>query len=312
MKNENKKRVHPKVQKKKVVVTGGAGFIGSHVVDALVQKGFEAHIVDNLSAGKAEHMNKDALFHKIDIRDYGALEDVMRDAIYVFHLAALPRVPYSIEYPRETNEINVGGTLNVLLASQRAGVARVIYSASSSAYGDQPVLPLHEGMSADPKSPYGLQKWIGEWYCKVFSGEPYNLPTVSLRYFNIYGPRQDPEGGYALVIGKFLKMKKEGKPLTITGDGKQTRDFTHVTDAVRANLLAMESSRVGKGEVINIGYGKNASVNKVAELVGGPVEYIAPRIEPKHTRADRTLAKKLLGWEPTISLEEGINDLLRH
>jgi len=295
----------------KVVVTGAAGFIGSHVADALIERGFEVHVVDNLAAGKREHVNKNAVLHRIDVCDFDALQDVILGATYVFHLAALPRVPYSIEYPRETNEVNVGGTLNVLLASQRAGVKRVIYSASSSAYGDQPVLPLHEKMSADPKSPYGLQKWIGEWYCKVFSGEPYNLPTVSLRYFNIYGPRQDPEGGYALVIGKFLKMKKEGKPMTITGDGKQTRDFTHVSDAVRANLLAMESPRVGRGEVINIGYGKNVTVNEVAKLIGGPVEYIAARIEPKHTRADRTLAKKLLGWEPTISLEEGIKDLLR-
>ena len=169
-------------------------------------------------------------------------------------------------------------------------------------------MPLVETMPANPKSPYGLHKYIGELYCKLFS-EVYELPTVSLRYFNAYGPRLDPSGAYALVIGLFLRLRKEGKPLTITGDGTQTRDFTHVRDIVRANILAAESDTVCKGEVINIGAGKNYTINHLAELLGGEVQHIAPRLEPHDTLADTSLAKKLLGWEPTIPFEEGIAEL---
>ena len=200
------------------------------------------------------------------------------------------------------------GTLNVLVAAKEGGVKRVVYSASSSAYGDQKEMPLREDMPAHPKSPYGLQKYIGELYCKLWS-EVYALETVSLRYFNVYGPRIDPSGAYPLAIGQFLKQRSEGKPITITGDGKQTRDFTHVRDVVRANLLAAESSKVGKGEVINIGAGKNFSINKVAEMIGGEVVHIAPRLEPHDTLADNSLAKNLLGWTPAVSLEEGIAEL---
>ncbi len=169
-------------------------------------------------------------------------------------------------------------------------------------------MPLVESFEANPKSPYGLQKYIGELYCKLWSNI-YGLPTVSLRYFNVYGPRQSAEGAYALVIAKFLKQVKEGKPMTITGSGKQTRDFTSVHDVVNANILAMESSKVGKGEVINIGAGKNYSINEVAKLIGGPISYVESRIEPKHTLADNKLAKKLLGWKPKVNLKEGIEEL---
>jgi UDP-glucose 4-epimerase len=169
-------------------------------------------------------------------------------------------------------------------------------------------MPLREDTPARPKSPYALHKYLGEHYARVFS-EVYELPTVSLRYFNVYGPGASSEGAYALVIAKFLKQRAEGKPMTITGDGTQTRDFTYVYDVVRANILAAESTSVGKGEVINIGAGKNASVNKVAELIGGPVEYIPARLEPHDTLADNQLAKKLLGWEPAVSLEEDIAEL---
>jgi UDP-glucose 4-epimerase len=204
----------------------------------------------------------------------------------------------------------VNGTLNVLVAAREGGVKRVIYSASSSAYGDQKVMPLAEAMTPNPKSPYGLQKYVGELYCKVWS-EVHGLETVSLRYFNVYGPRMNPDGAYALAIGKFLKQRKEGNPLTIWGDGTQTRDFTHVRDVVRANLLAAESEKVGKGEVINIGAGRNFSVNQLAELIGGPVVHEPPRVEPHDTRADNSLAKKLLGWKPEVKLEEGIEELKR-
>ena len=293
---------------KKAVVTGGAGFIGSHIVDALIERGFDVHIIDNLSAGKIENVNKRAKFFKEDIRNLDAVKKITEGADYVFHLAALPRVQYSIQNPTETNDVNINGTLNLLVAAKDAGVKKFIYSASSSAYGNQEKMPLTEDMSASPLSPYGLQKHVGEHYCHIFN-IAYGLPTVSLRYFNVYGPRLDPEGDYALVIGKFLKQKKEGKPLTIVPDGEQTRDFTHVEDVVRANILAMESGKVGKGEVINIGAGKNYSVNKIASIIGGPTIFIEPRIEPKHALADTTKAKELLGWKPEVSLEEGIEEL---
>ncbi len=283
------------MEKTKVVVTGGSGFIGSNLVDELISRDYEVQNIDLLVGS--------------DIRKLDQIKPLFAGAKYVFHLAALPRVQYSIEYPVETNETNVIGTLNVFLAAKEAGVEKVVYSASSSAYGDSDVMPLVETLSAKPKSPYGLQKYIGELYARVFS-EVYDLPTVSLRYFNVYGPRQNPDGAYALVIGKFIKLKKEGKPLTITGDGEQTRDFTHVRDVVRANILAAESSKVGKGEVLNIGAGRNFSVNKIAELIGGEKEYLPARLEPKHTLADNSLARELLGWEPQVKLEEGIKELL--
>lgn len=295
-------------QTKKAVVTGGAGFIGSHLGDLLVEKGYEVHVIDDMSAGKKERLNKAVILHVKDIRNLEEIKPIFTDADYVFHLAALPRVQFSIEHPVETNDVNVGGTLNVFLAAKEAGVKKVVYSASSSAYGDQLVMPLKEDMKAAPKSPYGLQKYIGELYAKVFN-EVYGLPTVCLRYFNVYGPRFDAEGAYALVIGKFLKQKKEGVAMTITGTGEQTRDFTHVRDVVRANLLAAESD-VSGGEVINIGAGKNQSINTIAELIGGATEHIPARLEPKDTLADNSKAKKLLGWVPEVSIEQGIKELL--
>lgn len=297
-----------KQEKKIAVVTGGAGFIGSHLVAALLAEGYTVRVVDNLSGGKREKVPKDAEFFEQDVNDTAELTKVMNGAEFVFHLAALPRVQYSIEHPLETNRANVDGTLSVLKAAHDAGIKRVIYSASSSAYGDQTVMPLSENMPANPKSPYGLQKYIGELYCRIFS-EVYGLPTVSLRYFNVYGSGANPEGAYALVIAKFFKQRSEGKPMTITGDGLQTRDFTNIRDAVRANILAAQSSRVGKGEVINIGAGHNASVAYVAELIGGPVEYITARLEPHDTLADNSRAKELLEWEPSVSLEDGIAEL---
>jgi len=274
-----------------------------------VGKGFEVHVIDNLSGGKKENVNPKAIFHQTDIRDLVAIKPLFIGADYVFHFAALPRVQFSIEHPDETHGVNITGTLNVLIAAKDAGVKRVVYSASSSAYGDQPVMPLKEDMPAHPKSPYGLHKYVGELYCKLWS-EVYGLETVCLRYFNVYGPRQNPDGAYALVIGKFLKQHAEGKAMTITGDGEQTRDFTSVHDVVRANLLASESKNVGKGETVNIGAGRNFSINKIAKLIGGKVEYLPARLEPKDTLADNSLAKKLLGWTPEVSLEDGIKELL--
>jgi nucleoside-diphosphate-sugar epimerase len=295
-------------QSVKVIVTGGAGFIGSNAVDALIEKGFEVHIVDNMSGGNEANINPKATFHKADIRNIEEIKPIFVGATYVFHFAALPRVQFSIENPILTNEVNINGTQNVLIAAQLAGVKRVIYSASSSAYGDQPVMPLVETMLPRPGSPYGMQKYVGEHICRIWS-EVFGIETVSLRYFNVYGPRQSEEGAYALVIARFLKQKREGQKMTITGDGLQTRDFTHVRDVVRANILAMESDKVGKGEVINIGAGNNKSVLEIAKTIGGEYEFIPARIEPKNTLADNSKARELLGWIPQEDFEKGVEEL---
>lgn len=295
-------------QAKRAVVVGGAGFIGSHLTDALLESGWRVDVIDNLSGGKMEHVNPRANFHKKDIRNYDDIAPVIAGSDVVFHLAALPRVQYSIDFPQETNSVNAGGSLNVLQAAKEGGVKRVVYSGSSSAYGNQETMPLHEGLRAIPISPYALQKYIGEEYARIYS-EIHGLQTVTLRYFNVYGTRMDPEGAYALVIGQFIKLRKEGKPLTITGTGEQTRDFTHVRDVVRANMLASESLNVGRGEAINIGAGRNISMKTLAEMIGGDIEYVPARKEPLHTLANNQRAKELLGWEPSIQIEEGIEAL---
>lgn len=293
----------------KYLVTGGAGFIGSHLVDELVAKGDEVLVLDNLSTGKKSNLNPRAKFYKKDIRDYKSIKPLFAGVGGVFHLAALPQVQLSIEDPIKTNEINVTGTLNVLAAVKNAGIKRLVYSASSAVYGDATAAPIHESSKLLPVSPYGLQKYIGEEYVRLFSFL-YGLEAVSLRYFNVYGPRMADKGAYLTVIKVFLKQKVAGESLTITGDGEQTRDFIHVRDVVRANILAMENRGVGRGEVINIGFGKSYSVNQIADLIGGVKKYISPRIEPKHTLADNSLAKKLLGWEPKVKLRDGLRELL--
>lgn len=289
----------------KALVTGGAGFIGSNLVDALIDDGNKVVIIDNLLTGKERNLNKKAEFYKVDIRDLNAIRPLFEEVNYVFHTAAFPRVQPSIKDPIMTNDINLNGTLNVLKASQEAGVDKVIYSASSSAYGNQEIMPLKETMNPYPLSPYGLQKYVGELYCKLF-GEIYGLNTVSLRYFNVYGNRQVLEGAYCLVISVFIKQRLNGDFMTIVGDGEQRRDFTSVIDVVRANILAAKNNNVGKGEVLNIGNGYNYSVNELAKMIGGPTINISSRIEPKETLADNSLAKKLLGWQPICKLPEWI------
>lgn len=265
-----------------------------HLVEALKKEGHEVVVFDI----KLGH----------DICNKAHLAEAFKGATYVFHTAALPRLQYSIDHPYEAHHVNVDGTFMVLLAARDAGVQKVVYSASSSAYGDQPTLPLVESMQVDPKSPYGLQKYIGELNARMMS-KIYNLPTVSLRYFNVYGPGGDVGGAYALLIPKFIARRLAGEPLLVYGDGEQTRDFTHVRDVVRANILAAESPNVGKGEVINIGAGNNVSINRIAQLIGGPVEHTEARLEPRDTLADNTLAKQLFGWEPHVTIEEGIAEL---
>ena len=293
----------------KVVVTGGAGFIGSHLVDALVARGDDVHVLDTFFAGRFEdRINPHATYHEVDIRATDAVAHVCAGASVIFHTAAIPRVPYSIEHPVETTDVNVTGTASVLTAAHQAHVRRVVYSASGSAYGEQVEMPLVETMSAHPVNPYALQKYMGEQLAQLWSSA-YGIETVSLRYFNVYGPRIDPIGPYALAVGAFLQRRKEGAPLTIFGDGTITRDYTHVRDVVRANLLAADSTRVGHGEVINIGAGRNVTIRYLAELVGGTIEYRPSRIEAHDSRADNKKAKDLLGWEPAVRLEEGIEEL---
>lgn len=296
-------------KKQKVVVTGGAGFIGSNLVDQLVEEGCEVHVIDNLVAGKEENLNKEAILHKVDIRNLEEIKPIINGAKYVFHLAALPRVQFTIEHPIESSDVNIMGTLNVLVSAKEGGVEKVIYSASSSAYGDQDIMPLREDMEPKPKSPYAMQKYVGEVICQQWS-DTYGLPTVCLRYFNVYGSRLDPVGAYALVIGVFLRQKQSGESLTITGDGEQTRDFTHVSDVVNANILAAKNENIKNGEVFNIGFGKNYSINDLAKMISDDVKHIPARHEPHDTLADNSKAREVLGWEPRVGLEEGIKELL--
>ncbi|MBI2639293.1 MAG: NAD-dependent epimerase/dehydratase family protein [Candidatus Sungbacteria bacterium] len=295
----------------KYIVTGGAGFIGSHIADMLVERGDEVHVVDNFLTGKRERVNPRAVLHEVDIRDFEKLAPIFRKAAGIFHTAAQPRMQLSIREPRLTNDINITGTLNVLLAARDAGVKRVVYSASSSAYGHRKEMPLREDMPPLPVIPYAIQKHVGERYCEMVS-RFYGLETVSLRYFNVYGPRQatDADGPYATVIGIFLGEREKGLPMTIVPDGSQRRDFTHVSDVARANLLAMGSEMVGKGEIINIGCGKNYSMLEVADMIGGPKVFVEPRQgEAPETLADNRKARELLNWEPQISFEQGVAEL---
>ena len=291
----------------KLIVTGGAGFIGSHLTDELIKMGNEVVVVDNLMLGKKEFINPKAKFAKVDIRNFKKLKKIFNGAEAVFHLAADPRLPLSIEDPIGTHEINVTGTLNVLIAAKEAGVKKVIFSSSCAVYGDQEI-PIAETSIAKPLSPYGLHKLIGEEYCRVFS-DLYKINTVSLRYFNVFGPRKLSTGSYPMVIPVFLEQRKNNQSLTIAGDGKNTRDYIHVKDVVRANILAWQS-QLSKGEVLNIGSGKQASVNQIASLIGGEVTYLPPRAgEMKYIEANNTKARELLGWEPTVTLEEGVAEL---
>jgi len=330
-----------KTNKNKIIVTGGAGFIGSNLVDALIKEGHAVTVIDNLFTGKKSQVNKKAKFIKADICNLKKIKPYFKSADYVFHLAAIARIQPSIINPAPTMENNVIGTLNVLLAARDAKVKRVVYSASSSSYGDQDTLPLHEEMTSRFKSPYSLSKYVGEELCRLFSNL-YELETVSLRYFNVYGPRQLLSGAYATVAGIFLKQMRSGQPLTIVGDGNIQRDFTHVSDVVKANMLASQSNKVGKGEVINIGTGKNYSINEVAAMIlslgNKPVvpqarlvvsgsdqpqtilasaiqnnraTYIPARPgETRRTLANNSKARDLLGWKPSVSLEGGLTQLI--
>jgi UDP-glucose 4-epimerase len=298
---------------KKILVTGGAGFIGSHLVDALINKGYNVIIVDDLSLGSKENINKKAKFYKVDICSSKIYEIFKKERPdVVFHLAAIPRVPVSVQDPVLTTKVNILGTVNVFKTAIDFNVKRIIFASSSSVYGNQKKLPLREDMTPNPISPYALQKYTGEQFAKIFTNL-FKVPIVSLRYFNVYGPRINFNSEYSLVIGKFLKLRKEGKPLTIYGNGNQTRGFCYVDDVVEANILAMESKKIKGGEVINIGSEKSYSINYLAKLIGGKVKYLPSRPgDVLHTKADINLAKRLLGWQPKISFEEGIKKTIEY
>lgn len=290
----------------KCLVTGGAGFIGSHLADRLINEGHKVTVLDNLSTGKKENINLKAEFYLQDISDFEKIKPFFKGVDFVFHLAAIPRVPLSIENPVLTSKVNILGTVNVFKAAVDQKCKRVIFASSSSVYGSQDRLPLQENMSPNPISPYGLQKLIGEQMAKMFVGL-YGLPIVSLRYFNVYGPRIDFNSDYSLVLGKFLRLKFENKPLTIFGDGEQTRGFCFVDDVVNANIKAMESKKIKGGEVINIGQEKSYSINYLAGLLGGEVAHLEDRIgDPRHTQADISLARDLLLWEPKVDFKDGV------
>lgn len=295
----------------RAVVTGGAGFIGSHMVDLLLHKGLDVLVLDDLSSGTLDNLDtnhKHLKFKKIALHESSVSEisNLISGYDCVFHMAAFCRIQPSIEDPLKYNTINVDGTLKLLVACRDVGIKKVVYSASSAAYGNDVDLPTPETNGFNPVSPYGLQKLIGEQYCRNFS-EVYGLKTACLRYFNVYGNRMSQVGGaYRLIIPIWAELTKQGKPLTIVNDGNQKRDFVHVYDVVNANWLAMNSENVVKGEAINIGTGSNISINELAEIWGGDVEFIGDRLEPRETLADISKANTLLNWKPTMNFKQWV------
>jgi UDP-glucose 4-epimerase len=296
------------------LVTGGAGFIGGHLVEALLLTGWSVRVLDDFSSGREE--NLEAVRGRIelvrgDLADPEVAERAVEGVEVVFHQGAVPSVPRSVAEPLRTNRANVDGTLGVLEAARRAGVRRVVYAASSSAYGDTEVLPKVETMPANPRSPYALQKYAGEVYCRLYH-ELYGLETVALRYFNVFGPRQDPKSAYAAVIPRFATACLRGEAPHIHGDGEQSRDFTYVADTVRANLLAADAPQAS-GQVINVAGGRRISLNQllaaIQEIVGSDVEPIHDPPRPgdvRHSLADLGRARALLDFAPMVPVEDGL------
>ena len=284
------------------LVTGGAGFIGSNLVDKLVEYGHNVIVLDDLSTGDIYNINSQAEFYRLDISEHAFL-DMFQDIDVVFHIAAFARVEPSIEDPVRANRINVNGTLNVLKACVDYGVKRFVFTSSSAVYGEAET-PTTEDTSLNPMSPYALNKLVGEQYCKLFS-DLYKLQTVCLRYSNAYGENQPTEGSYCNVMGIFEQQKQMGKPMTIVGDGEQRRDFIHVNDIVDANIKVGFTNKVSfLGDVYNVGSGKNYSVNEIAEWMGGETEEIPPRVEPKETLLNSDKLKSTFDWKPTIDLKK--------
>jgi nucleoside-diphosphate-sugar epimerase len=299
---------------KKIVVTGGAGFIGSHIVDALLKEGANVVVIDNLSTGRREnieHNLEKIKFFETDIVDTGALTEIFQGASAVVHQAAMVSVPRSIEAPMESHNTNSTGTLSVFTAAKNAGVERVVFATSSSVYGNSPTLPKVETMAPNPLSPYAVQKLTGELYSKVFNNL-FGLKTIGLRYFNVFGPRQNPNSAYAAVIPRFINLIKQGQIPQINGDGEHTRDFTFVENVVNANLLALKTNK-GFGEIYNtaanVQISLNTLVKKINEFLGTsiPPQYLPPRAgDIKDSFADINKAKEILGYEVKVDFEEGL------
>jgi nucleoside-diphosphate-sugar epimerase len=305
--------------KDRYLVTGGAGFIGSHLVENLVKQGHDVRVLDNFLTGKRENIVE--FLEEIDliegdIRDLETCRQALEGVDFVLHQAALPSVPRSIEDPLLTNEINIGGTLNLLLASKEKKVRKFVFASSSSVYGDDEILPKKEGSEGVPLSPYAVTKLVGEKYCQVFS-LAFGLSTISLRYFNIYGPRQDPFSQYAAVIPLFITKIIQGERPVIFGDGEQSRDFTYVANIVAANRLAIEAPETS-GEIINVACGDKTTVNQLYETIKKILQKdLAPIFEDprpgdiRHSFADIAKARELLKYKPKISLTGGLQETIR-
>ena len=298
----------------KFLVTGGAGFIGSNIASELLEKGYSVRILDNFSSGKRENlkgMENDIELIEGDIRSYHIVQDSLKDIDIVLHQAALPSVPRSIKDPITTNDVNINGTLNILEAAVNLKVKRVVYASSSSVYGDNPVLPKVETMIPNPLSPYAVSKLTGEKYCNVFS-RIYGLETVCLRYFNVFGPRQDPASQYSAVIPKFIKAINQNKQPVIYGDGEQSRDFTYISNVVQANILAATAD-CESGITVNCAVSGQITLNELIremnKLMNKDIKpvYEGPRAgDIKHSYADINLAEKTLGYKPVVSFQEGL------
>ena len=304
----------------KVLVTGGAGFIGSHLAARLVADGHEVRLLDNFATGRRSNVTaigQDVELIEGDIQSYERVHNAVRGCEIVFHQAALPSVPRSIQDPLTSNATNVIGTLNILLAARDEGVRRVVYASSSSVYGANPTLPKHEDLPALPISPYATAKLASEGYCRSF-GIGYGLETVALRYFNVFGPRQDPSSQYAAVIPNFIAALLERRPVTIFGDGQQSRDFTYVDDVIQANLLAMDARGV-TGRVFNVACGRKVTLNELVadlqELIGFEADAVHAPGRPgdvRHSLADLTRVRAQLGYEPSVPLAVGLSRTIDH
>ncbi|MFH0863470.1 MAG: SDR family oxidoreductase [Candidatus Gottesmanbacteria bacterium] len=303
----------------KCLVTGGAGFIGSNLVEKLLEQKHQIVVIDDLSTGRKE--NLDGFFSKIkfyqeSILNFDNLKNISQGCEIIFHQAAIPSVVRSIQNPRASSLVNIEGTLNVLLCAKELGIRRVVIASSSSVYGDTKILPKKEDMVIWPKSPYALTKLVDEHYGRIFSNL-YDLETVCLRYFNVFGPRQNPNSNYAAVIPAFIKAVANGQSPIIHGDGEQTRDFTFINDVVRANILASKV-KISKHNVINIASGRNISINNLLQLIikiigkNVPAMRDEPRLgDVRDTQADIKLAKKLLNYSPNYNLEEGLRETVK-
>jgi len=304
------------------LVTGGGGFIGSNLTEALLRMGHRVRVLDDFSTGKWENLNFEEVYPFLeiiegDIRDRMICRKAMEGIEYVFHQAALPSVQRSVEDPLTSNAVNAGGTVNVLVAAKDSGVKRLIYASSSSVYGDTPALPKIEEMVPHPLSPYALQKYIGEEYGRLFF-ELYGIETISLRYFNIFGPKQDPTSLYSAVIPRFIDALLLGRPPVIFGDGEQSRDFTYIDNVVHANLLAMAAEHT-RGEAVNVACGRRVSLNQLLKILQDIIglhvspSYEEPRTgDVRHSLADIQRAKTVLNYDPKVRIEEGLRKTVEY